>query len=50
MVVREWVTLRGEVDRFHVRTLVIYKLGFDQNYYTFTLVLLIKIVMRSTFS
>jgi len=29
----------------HVETLIIYKLGFVQNYYTFALILLIKIVM-----
>jgi len=31
----------------HVQTLTIYKLGFNQNYYTFTLTLLIKIVLCS---
>jgi len=35
--------------RFHMQTLVIYKLGFNQNYYTFTLILLIKIVLCSKF-
>ena len=29
----------------HMQTLIIYKLGFNQNYYTFTLMLLIKIVL-----
>jgi len=33
-----------------VQTLIIHKLGFNQNYYTFTLILLIKIVMCSKFS
>ena len=27
---------------FHLQTLIIYELGFNQNYYTFTLILLIK--------
>jgi len=35
---------------FRMQTLVIYKLGFNQNYYTFTLILLLKIVLRSRFS
>ena len=34
---------------FHMQTLIIYKLGFKQNYYTFTLILLIKIVLCSEF-
>jgi len=34
---------------FHVETLIIYKLGFKQNYYTFALILLIKIVLCSEF-
>ena len=34
---------------FHMQTLIIYKLGFNQNYYTFTLILLIKIVLYSKF-
>ena len=29
--------------RFHLQTLMIYKLGFNQNYHTLTLILLIKI-------
>ena len=29
--------------------IMIYKLGFNQNYYTFTLILLIKIVVCSKF-
>jgi len=37
------------VEGSHVETLVIYKLGFDPNYYTFALILLIKIVMCSKF-
>ena len=31
--------------RFHLQTFVIYKLGYNQNYYTITLTLLIKIVL-----
>ena len=34
----------------HVLMELIYKLGFNQNYYTFTLILLIEIVMCSKFS
>jgi len=37
------------VGGFHVETLIIYKLGFNQNYYTFALILLTKIVMCSKF-
>ena len=33
----------------HVQTLIIGKLGVDQNHYTFTLILLIKIVLCSRF-
>ena len=35
--------------QFHVETLIIYNLGFNQNYYTFVLILLIKIVLCSKF-
>ena len=38
-----------ERGRLHMQTLVIYKLGFNQNYYTFTSILLIKIVLCSKF-
>jgi hypothetical protein len=38
-------TLTG--SGFHMQTLIIYKLGFNQNYYTISLTLLIKIVMCS---
>ena len=31
-------------------TLIMYRLGFNQNYYSFTLILLTQIVMRSKFS
>ena len=34
---------------FHVQTLIIYKLGFNQNYYTVALTLLIKIVLCGKF-
>jgi len=42
---------RGVVHahQFHVETLIIHKLGFNQNYYTFALILLIKIVLCSKF-
>jgi len=33
----------GGAPRFHLRTLIICKLGFNQNYCTFTLILLIEI-------
>ena len=33
----------------HVETLIIYKLGFNHNYHTFALILLITIVMCSKF-
>ena len=33
--------------KFHLQTLIIYKLGFNQNYYTFSLRLPIKIVLCS---
>ena len=33
----------------HLQTLIIYKLGFNQNYFTFTQMLLIKIVLCSRF-
>jgi len=36
-------------DGFHMETLIIHKLGFNQNYYTFTLILRIKIFMCSKF-
>ena len=32
-----------------MQTLIIYKLGFNENYYTFTFILLIKIVLCSKF-
>ena len=36
-------------NEFHVETLKLYKLGFNQTYYTFDLILLMKIVLRSKF-
>ena len=36
-------------QKFHMQTLIIYKLGFNQNYYTITLNSLIKIVRWSKF-
>ena len=38
-----------EPGQSHLQTLVIYKLGFSQDYYIFTLILLIKIVLCSKF-
>ena len=35
---------QSKVDGSHLQTLAIYKLGFNQRYYTFTLILLMKIV------
>ena len=35
--------------KIHVETLIIHKLGFNQNYYTFSLILLTKIVPCSKF-
>ena len=35
--------------QYHMQTLAIYKLGFNQNYYTFTLISLMKIVLCSKF-
>ena len=35
--------------RSHLQTLMHYKLGFNQNFYTFTMISLIKIVLRSKF-
>ena len=37
------------VDRSHLQTLVIYKLGYDKDYYTLILILLTKIVLCSKF-
>ena len=41
--------LRVERLRFHLQTLMIYKLGFYENYYTSTSILLITIVLCSKF-
>jgi len=38
-----------QVRTSHVKTLIIHKLGFNQNCYTFTFILLIKIVLCSKF-
>jgi len=35
--------------QFHVETLMVYKLGFNQNYFTFSLILLIKLVLCGNF-
>ena len=45
-VTRSW---KEGTTESHMQTLIIYKLGFNQNYYTFTLILLIKIVLCSKF-
>jgi len=39
----------GDAGEFHMQTLMIHQLGFDQNYYTLTFILLIKIVLCSKF-
>ena len=41
---RIWRARRNEGT--HLQTIIIYKLGFNQNYYTFTLILLVKIVVQ----
>ena len=46
---RRELMLNPQGLRSHMQTRIIYKLGFNQNYYTFTLILLIKIVMCSKF-
>ena len=38
-----------EEVHFICKHLIIYKLGFNQNYYTFTLILLLKIILCSKF-
>ena len=38
-------TLDAHVFESHVKTVIIYKLGFNENYSTFTSILLIKIVL-----
>ena len=43
---------RGERTRSvrsHMPTLMIYELGFNQDYYTFTLISLVKIILCSKF-
>ena len=40
---------RGVYQESHMQTLIIDKLGFNQIYHTFTLILLIKIVLCSKF-
>ena len=52
---RGWDSALGQVTghhagRFHMQTLIIYNLVFNQNYKTFTLILLIEIVMCSDFA
>jgi len=37
------------ICRFYTQTLIFYKLGFNQNYHTFTLMLLVKTVLCSKF-
>ena len=39
----------NDASGFHMQTLLIYKLGFNQNYCTFTSILLIEIVLWSKF-
>ena len=42
-------TRNHPASRFHVETLIICKLGFNQNYYTFALMLLTNIVLYGKF-
>jgi len=42
-------TARCAFSRTHLQTFIIYRLSFNQNYYMFTLVLLIKTVLCSEF-
>jgi len=45
-----YVQFSRRVERYsHMQILIIYKLGFNQNYYTFAWILLIKIVLCSKF-
>ena len=43
------VNVEANACQFYLQTLIICKLGFNQNYYTFTLILPIKIVLSSEF-
>ena len=46
----DWAAgVEGREVRSHIETLMDHKLGFKQNYYTFTLISLEKIVMCSEF-
>jgi hypothetical protein len=48
---RSVLGMKGSVaEGLHVETLIIYKLGFNQNYQTFALMLLIKIVLLNQIS
>jgi hypothetical protein len=40
---------QGEAGRTHMQTLIIYKLGFNQIYYTLTIILLMNIALCSNF-
>ena len=42
-------SLRIRVSRLHMQTLLIHKFGFNQHYYTFALISLMKIVLCSKF-
>ena len=46
---RQCISQARHPGQFHMQTLLIYKLGFNQNYYTSTLMSLIRIVMCSKF-
>ena len=41
--------LRIATQKFHVEAVMIHKLGFDENFYTFTLILLRNVVMCGKF-
>jgi len=38
-----------DTDRSHMQILMIYKVGFDRNYYTLAFILLIRIVLCAKF-
>ena len=49
LVKYEGTTAGNDDGLFHMQTLIIYKLGFNENYYTFAVILHVKIVTCSKF-
>ena len=49
MLAWPYPTSDPDTDRSHMQVLVIYKLGFNRNYYTFASILLIRIVLCGKF-